>query len=293
MGAVTATGGFPIGFRRGWSDWQKDLGAVTDFASEAGFMAVDLGRDGDVSASAVLDAGLRLGAVDLPEWESLIAADPDVRAKSAKINSDYIKACADTAGPGVNHFVVMLPADEKLPRDENCAHMVAGFGLLIDTLEQAQARIVVEGWPGNGALCTTPEGYRALFDALPSPSLGVNYDPSHLIRMGVDPIRFAREFADRIFHVHAKDTEVDHELIYQHGTEQPSVFYKPAMFGGPFWRYTIPGHGEMRWIEAFRILQEANYQGCVSIELEDTRFNGSEATEKQGLILGLNYLEGC
>lgn len=293
MGAVTRTGGFAIGFRQGWSDWQTDFEALTDFALEAGFSALDAGRDGDVTAKKILDSGLKLGAVDLPEWQGLIDADPSVREQAACRNSDYIKACAEVAGPGVKHFCVMLPADQSLARDENFRHLVAGFALIVDALESAQAKLVVEGWPGQGALCCTPEGYRALFESLPSPALGINYDPSHLIRMGIDPIRFVDEFAQRIYHVHAKDTEVDPQAVYNYGTEQPTTFYKPTMFGGPFWRYTIPGHGQMRWTEALRILEADGYDGGVSIELEDARFNGTEAGEKQGLKLGLTFLEGC
>ena len=47
------------------------------------------------------------------------------------------------------------------------------------------------------------------------------------------------------------------------------------------------------WVEAFRILVNHAYSGCVCIELEDENFNGAEATEKQGLLLGTRFLEGC
>lgn len=59
------------------------------------------------------------------------------------------------------------------------------------------------------------------------------------------------------------------------------------------WRYTIPGHGQVRWIEAFRILKDYNYGGCVSVELEDANFNGTEEGEKLGLLQAGRFLEGC
>ena len=64
-------------------------------------------------------------------------------------------------------------------------------------------------------------------------------------------------------------------------------------FGGSHWRYTIPGHGIMRWVEGFGMLAGRGYDGFVSVELEDANFNGSEDGEKQGLLLSRRYLEGC
>jgi len=151
----------------------------------------------------------------------------------------------------------------------------------------------VEGWPGPGALCCTPEGFREFFKACPSKALGVNYDPSHLIRMGIDPLRFLREFASRVFHVHGKDTELLPEGLYEFGNTQPPTFAKEIAFGSRHWRYTIPGHGIMSWTEALGILKESGYAGCVSIELEDANFNGSEQSEKLGLTLGRDFLKGA
>jgi len=74
---------------------------------------------------------------------------------------------------------------------------------------------------------------------------------------------------------------------------QPATFAKNHRYGGLCWRYAIPGHGVMSWIEAFRILAAGGYRGAVSIELEDENFNGTEAGEKLGLTLGCRYLEGC
>jgi len=61
----TRTGGFAIGFRRGGSDWQKDLGSLAAWATGSGFEAIDLGRDGDQTAAELVAAGLRVGSVDM------------------------------------------------------------------------------------------------------------------------------------------------------------------------------------------------------------------------------------
>jgi len=187
----------------------------------------------------------------------------------------------------------MLPEDPGAPPREVFDAMVSSYTELAPVLEAHKAKIVIEGWPGPGALCCTPESYRAFFEACPSPALGVNYDPSHLIRMGIDPLRFLEEFMGRVYHVHAKDTELFDDERYEYGTEQKPLFGASPRFGGPFWRYTLPGHGVMRWKKAFGMLQPAGYSGCVSVELEDCHFSGRQETEQAGLIASSRFLQSC
>ncbi|MBS3735468.1 MAG: sugar phosphate isomerase/epimerase [Phycisphaerae bacterium] len=287
----TRTGSFPIGFRRGGSPWQKDLDALIAWAADAGFEAIDVGRDGDTTAPPVTAAGLRVGSVDLAEWKGMISPDKARRDDAVAQNAAYVEACAAV---GVkNFFCVMLPEDPSRERRENFAWMVESFGQLAATLAQARARVVIEGYPGPGALCCTPADCRALFEALPTAAMGLNYDPSHLVRLGIDPLRFVREFADRVGHVHAKDTERLDERRYDLGTGQPPTFADTLPYGGNHWRYCIPGHGCIRWTAALEVLVDAGYDGCVCVELEDLHFNGSEPGEKQGLTLGGRYLAGC
>jgi sugar phosphate isomerase/epimerase len=286
----TRTGNFPIGFRRG-GGWQKDLPAVIDWAKANGLSGMDIGRDADAIGRQILNAGLRIGSADLKEWQGMISPSKAARNKAVKANIANIEKNA-ALGP-INYFLVMLPEKPELPRAENFGYMVESFTQIVPALEAAKARIVIEGWPGPGALCCTPEGYRAFFKAVPSKAMGVNYDPSHLIRMGIDYIRFLNEFGSRVYHVHGKDTELNAENLYEFGHEQPPTFAKPVAFGNMAWRYTIPGHGLVRWVEVFRMLQAAKYKGMVSIELEDANFNGTPEGEKQGILLGAQYLAGC
>ena len=289
--ARTRTGGFPIGFRRMWFDWHKDLASLLEWAAAENFGVIDLGKDGDRAAGLVLEHGLRPGSVDLAEWQGMISPDPATRKRAIESNSAYIQACA-AHGP-LNHFSVMLPEKPELPRSENFKYMVESFQQLAPMLETHHAKIVIEGWPGPGALCCTPEGYGAFFEECSSPAFGVNYDPSHLLRMGIDPLRFLRDFSHRVFHVHGKDTELFDESLYLYGNEQPATFGKAHSFGAMHWRYTLPGHGVAPWTEIFRILTAAGYQGAISIELEDENFVGSPEKEKAGLLHSRNFLEGC
>ena len=287
----TRTGSFPIGFRRGWSEWQRDLPSLCTWATANGFQLIDLGNDADDIGRTVVDAGLGIGSADLKSWQAIISPDSEKRKRGADENLAYIEACAKF---GIkNFFAVMLPEDPSKPRRENHELMVDGLSRLLPGMDTLGAKLVLEGWPGPGALCCTPESYRAAIDDCKNPALGINYDPSHLLRMGIDPVRFVQEFVASIHHVHGKDTEIFAENVYEYGTEQGPTKFGGYGFGGATWRYTIPGHGQVRWVKIFEILKAAGYKGGVSIELEDQNFNGSTEGERNGLLFGGRFLQGC
>ena len=287
----TRTGNFPIGFRRGGGEWQKDLPKLLDWAKANDLGVIDLTRNAAQEMGTAIAAGLRVGSVDLADNKGMISADAGRRAEAIARNSEHIAACA-VHGP-VNHFLVMLPENPALSRRENFGYLVESYGELIPVLEENDARLVIEGWPGPGALCCTPEGYRAAFNELPSKAMGINYDPSHLIRQGIDPMRFLREFVDRVYHVHGKDTELIVEGLYEYGHEQPATFAPSIAYGAHAWRYTIPGHGIFRWMTGLGILVENGYSGAVSIELEDANFHKIAEAEQLGIVQGARFLTGC
>ena len=283
----TRTGGFAIGFRRGGGGWQRDIGSAIEWAKSNGFGAMDLGRGNTPDAAAVKDAGLRLGSVDLAGGR-LITADAGKRAEAVAACTAYIQEC----GPQ-NYFAVMIPEDASLGRKANFGLMTESLNGIAPALEAAGGRLVIEGWPGPGAQCCTPESYRATFRECPSQAIGINYDPSHLLRMGIDPIRFLNEFVGRVGHVHGKDTLILADDLYEYGTEQPATFKDNPFCGASAWRYTIPGHGGTPWTEVCRILVAANYAGVISIELEDADYHGSDALEQQGIQDAGLFLASC
>jgi len=285
----TKTGNFPIGFRRGWSEWQKEIAQLVDWAKSNEFAHIDLGKDADTSAAEVAAAGLPIGSVDLIAWKEMFSADPGKRAEAVARQNAYIGSVCAITGP-MRFFVVMLPEDPGMPASERFALMVESYSQVAPVLERHQSQIVIEGWPGPGALCCTPETVRAFFREIPSPAMGYNYDPSHLLRLGIDPMRFLEEFIDRIHHVHGKDTWVYDNARYEFGLEKPSVFTKGHGFGASVWRYTLPGKGQCDWSAIFERLHRAGYQGAVSIELEDENYNGTTEGEQTGLRESRDFL---
>lgn len=294
--SVTRTGNFPIGFRRGWSDWQKSLAGLIEWAKQSGFAGLDVGSVPEAEIQQIQSAGLRIGSVDLPQpWGGLGSADAGKRKDTAAQLADYVNR---VAALGVrNIFCVMFPDDHAKKRADNLELLSDGYNQLCSAIERSGARLVLEGYPGGGphyaALGCTPADLRLLFERIPSKAMGVNFDPSHLIRMGIDPVRFAREFAPRIFHMHGKDTELLDEGLYDHGNLQPATLAKARGFGAHAWRYTLPGHGVAPWTTLLAILNDAGYAGMISVELEDEHFNGTEDGEKRGLLASLQYLSNA
>jgi sugar phosphate isomerase/epimerase len=289
----TRTGSFPIGFRRGWSDWQKNLPSLISFAKSNGFQCLDVGDLPADQIKPILAAGLGVGSVDLKQpWSALASADAGKRKNAVAIAAEHVQS---VAALGIrNFFTVVFPETDSRDRRESFRFAVDGYAMLAQAIAPSGARIVIEGYPGGypyfPAFCCTPESLRIFFKETAADSLAINFDPSHLIRMGIDPVRFLGEFANRIGHVHAKDAEIMPERLYDFGNLQPATQADPIPFGGHSWRYCIPGHGQAPWVKMLATLKGAGYRGFLSIELEDANFNGTEAGEQRGLLASRDFL---
>ena len=290
----TRTATLPIGLRRLNSAWNADLAALLTWAKDSGFESLDLTVATPADIAAVRAAGLRLGSVDLVEMGKLLVTDPGERRDRIARNVAYVKELA-AAGAKI-FFTVLIPDDPTRKRPENYKLAVDTFAPLAQAAADAGVTIAIEGWPGPApqfqALCCTPESCRAFIRDTHPKSVGINYDPSHLIRLGVDPVRFLREFLPHIPHVHAKDTQIYPDAVYELGLYQDSIAIPPHKYGAHAWRYTIPGHGQAPWPQILSVLHDHHYGGVVSIELEDENFYGTESLEKSGLLYSLSYLRG-
>jgi len=147
-------------------------------------------------------------------------------------------------------------------------------------IENCPMLFSLDEWPGGKNLAFSPEIWRRMFEAIPSPSFGLNYDPSHLVWQFIDPIRPIYDFKDRIFHVHAKDDKVSPELLYERGTL------------GLKWHIPkLPGLGSIDWGKFYSALTDIGYQGPVCIEVEDRAYEASLEERKRALIQSKKYLE--
>jgi len=136
-------------------------------------------------------------------------------------------------------------------------------------------------WPGGKNLAHAPAIWRRMFEAIPSSSFGLNYDPSHLLWQQIDCARPLYEFGDRIFHVHAKDARVEHERLNDMGVlATPLAWHTPK----------LPGLGEVPWGKFFSALTDVGYRGPVCIEVEDRAYEEDLDSRKRALRQSRNFL---
>jgi sugar phosphate isomerase/epimerase len=136
-------------------------------------------------------------------------------------------------------------------------------------------------WPGGKNVAISPDVWRHLFDDLfPGGTLGLNFDPSHLVWQFIDCGRALREFGPHLVHVHAKDERIDHERLYQVGALGLG-WHKPK----------LPGLGDVKWGEFFAALTDTGYNGPVCIEVEDKAYEGSLEARKRALRQSRKFLE--
>jgi sugar phosphate isomerase/epimerase len=137
-------------------------------------------------------------------------------------------------------------------------------------------------WPGGKNLATSPSIWRRMFEEIPDDNFGLNYDPSHLVWQRMDYLKPVREFAGRIFHVHAKDARVD-----QHRLDEVGILAYPLLFHTP----KLPGLGDINWGAMLSALSDAGYKGPVCIEVEDRAYEGSLEIRKAGLLQAARHIK--
>ena len=264
----------------------EPLEHVAAFAGEYGFEAlevaagpgskhVDLTKFGPADAeriSALLEhRALRISS--LAAYVNNTDADPQRRAAANDIVRKAIDAAALLKVEVVCTLAGMpVPGKSKMQTiEEDCAKV---FAPLVEYAASKGVKIALENWYATSIQHLGH--WQRIFEVVPAPNFGLNFDPSHLAWQDIDYIHAVDVFAKRIFHTHAKDTEV--------------IAAKKAWVGnqhdGGWWRYVIPGLGIVRWGEYISALRRNGYDGVLSIEHED-----SAVGREEGFLIGKKYLE--
>jgi sugar phosphate isomerase/epimerase len=208
--------------------------------------------------------------------------DPDLEASKRCI--DHLKKVILAAEKlGLKNVNTFVGRDWTKTVDENWPRFLKVWKPLIAFAEDHRIRIGIENcpmsfgrdeWPGGKNLATSPVIWRRMFEDIPSDFFGLNYDPSHFVLQFMDPLSPLREFKDKLFHLHAKDVEIRHDLL-----DEVGAFAFPKQWHRP----RIPGFGGVDWARFVARLHEIGYSGPVCIEVEDDSFGSSLAGRKRAL----------
>jgi sugar phosphate isomerase/epimerase len=216
-------------------------------------------------------------------YENNLHVDPDIRDATHL----HLRRCIDAAAlMGCGLVGTFVGRDVSLSVSENLALAEKVFPPLVQYAADRGVRLVIENCPMEG---WHPDGYPAnlayspeLWDWLAGLGLYLNYDPSHLMWLGIDPVPALLGHLDRVLHVQAKDVEIDAAARNRYGVFGRLV-EKPSPWDSGWWRYRIPGRGQVDWGRIVDALYAAGYDGVVSVEHEDPVWGGDPEQVKNGL----------
>ncbi|MHC4715580.1 MAG: sugar phosphate isomerase/epimerase family protein [Planctomycetota bacterium] len=231
----------------------------------------------DSGGQAALNARLKEAGVTISSLAcystKINDPDPAVRDEQVKTLLATIDA-AESLGVDVVCALAGMPLPGKSKMETIREDLPGVFAPVLEAAGERRIRIALENWFATNIQHL--DHWRALFEVLPQEHFGLNFDPSHLLWQGIDYLAAVDEFAERIFHTHAKDTAIDDAALRRIGVLERG-----------WWRYTIPGTGRVAWGEYLGKLREIGFDGAVSIEHEDGTLGAEE-----GFLMGALYLRG-
>lgn len=178
-------------------------------------------------------------------------------------------------GSSIWHLNYSFPPVPPSMIDAGFDLLAERFNPILDVFGECGVRFALEVHPTEIAFdIYTAE--RALEALGGREEFGFNFDPSHLLWQGVDPVAFIRAFPDRIYHVHIKDA-----IVTLDGST--GILASHLNFGDPRrgWDFRSPGRGGVNFEEIIRALNVINYDGPLSVEWEDSgmerEFGATEA----------------
>jgi sugar phosphate isomerase/epimerase len=199
--------------------------------------------------------------------------DPEgVRERAAQRMMDTARAAARLGvqqvngftGSSVWHQLYSFPPNDFDAIERGYEDFAERWNPIIDVFDAEGVRFGLEVHPTEIAydFVTTAKTLAAIDRR---EGFGINLDPSHFAHQFLDPAAFAEEFADRIYHVHVKDSRKSLD-------GRRSILASHLNFGeaGRGWDFVSPGHGDVDFEALFRALNRIGYTGPLSIEWEDS-----------------------
>jgi len=194
-----------------------------------------------------------------------------VEKESQSFFKRSVEACTSLDVP-VLCCLAGMPSPGKNKKETLRTDFKETYSELADYAKDHDVKLAMENW--FATLLQGLDNFDLAFEMVPNQYLGLNFDPSHLVHQQIDYVEAVHHLGKRIFHTHAKDTEINRRRMHYRG-----------IYESGWWRYRIPGRGQINWNAYVTALKENGYDYVLSIEHEDGFF-GREA----GFIDGAKYL---
>ncbi|MCF0050894.1 sugar phosphate isomerase/epimerase [Dyadobacter sp. LJ53] len=215
--------------------------------------------------------------------------DPDEERSGYFIEhiKQVIRGAAKLNIPVVTTFIGRNPAKSI---KENLAKFADVWPAIVKVAEENNVKIGIENcpmfftddeWPGGKNLAISPAVWDRMFEIIPSPIFGLNYDPSHMIWQMMSETKPIYDYKERLHHIHLKDAK-----IYKDKLDRVGIMANPLEYHSP----KLPGLGDVNWRAFFAALTDVRYRGPVVIEVEDKAYEGSITDVQSAILTSRNYL---
>ena len=243
--------------------------------------------DAMVESIAELSAKYSVAISGLGYYPNALSPDADESQRAIEQIQAVITA---TNKLGLKNMNTFIGRDWTKTVDDNWPRFLEVWKPLIALAEANDVKVGIENcpmfftndeWPAGKNLAHSPAIWHRMFNDIPSDHFGLNYDPSHMIFQHMDYLTPMRAFADKLFHVHAKDVRVDQHLLDQVGIlANPNEYHTPK----------LPGMGGVDWGKFFSTLTDTGYDGPVCVEVEDRAYEGSAESCRRALVQSHTFL---
>ncbi len=265
--------------------WPRTSGTARRYA---GTSHIDVANLSDSQAKEIVSEieGKGLAISGLGYYPNPLDPDRDTREAAIAHIRHVMDAARKMGVPYVNTFMGGAPAKSL---DENWQDALQVWPDIVSYAQDQGVKITIENcpmifsrdeWPGGNNIAWSPYIWRRIIEQW-GDTVGLNYDPSHLVWLMIDQGRFIREFGAHILHFQAKDVMIDRDGLYERGTLSSGIGWQVPR---------LPGLGDADWGEILSNLYHVGYDGDCIIEHEDRRFEGTDDLVKRGFLLARNIL---
>lgn len=208
----------------------------------------------------------------------------EMKAAAAAAKAMGCRVATGFMGSSIWHALYSFPPTTEEMVEAAFQEIKTLWSPIFDEFDKHGVRFALEVHPTEIAydLYTAARLLRTFEDR---PTLGFNFDPSHLVWQGLEPHLFIRDFPGRIYHVHMKDAGVT--LDGRSGILGSHLPFGDLRRG---WNFRSLGHGDVDFDAIIRELNAAGYGGPLSVEWED---NGMDrefgARESLEFVRGMNF----